>query len=349
MSETTKTLTSEPVKAGSGEKSGPGKIIAAVTVVVLVAAAPFLRDAFFPEAIYVQEIGHERTGHRYLYDEQLGWRNIPDWSATTHGKKLTTNSLGMRDREYTKTKPPKTFRILLLGGSYSWGYGVADAHVYSARVEDALTEAGHRIEILNTGVSGWATDQQLLYLESEGFGYQPDLVLLALNIPDTTDYNSLAVQFGLAKPVFMDANLKLANSPVPKPGEKYPRLRSKADPVDLTVAIVQRMAALCREHSCPLAVMKFGIFHYRNHPELQGNQQMEAALEQLEEEVLEGLAVDPNITVLDLDAQFAAQELTFARLMEGNHDGHWNAWGHQQVAEILRDFLEKHKWAGKDP
>ena len=50
--------------------------------------------------LYVQEPGHERTGHKYLYDPELGWRNIPNWNATTFGQTLSTNSKHLRDREY---------------------------------------------------------------------------------------------------------------------------------------------------------------------------------------------------------------------------------------------------------
>ena len=39
-------------------------------------------------ALYLQEPGHELTGHRYLYDAELGWRNIPNWQATTLGHRL---------------------------------------------------------------------------------------------------------------------------------------------------------------------------------------------------------------------------------------------------------------------
>ena len=78
-----------------------------------------LRIQLTDEPIYLQEPGHERTGHRYLYDENLGWRNIPGWSATTNGRKLTINSKGLRDREHAYEKPKNTQRILVLGDSYA--------------------------------------------------------------------------------------------------------------------------------------------------------------------------------------------------------------------------------------
>ena len=66
---------------------------------------------------YVQEEGHELTGHRYLFDETYGWQNIPNWKATTIGKPLSINSQGLRDREFDYAKPPGRKRILVLGDS----------------------------------------------------------------------------------------------------------------------------------------------------------------------------------------------------------------------------------------
>ena len=123
--------------------------------------------------IYLQEVGHERTGHRYIYDATLGWRNIPNWQATTLGRPLTINSKGLRDREYSYEKPARVRRILVLGDSYAWGYGVADKEVFTEVLEEQLHDGSGTWEVLNTGVSGWGTDQQYLFLRDEGMKYCP--------------------------------------------------------------------------------------------------------------------------------------------------------------------------------
>ena len=110
--------------------------------------------------LYIQEPGHEHTGHKYLYDSQLGWRNIPGWSATTNGQPLTINSKGLRDREYAYERAADVGRILVLGDSYAWGYGVADDEVFTEVLEAKLAADERRWEVINTGVSGWGTDQE---------------------------------------------------------------------------------------------------------------------------------------------------------------------------------------------
>ncbi len=50
----------------------------------------------------------------------------------------STNRLGMRDREYSETKPPHTYRVALVGDSIAAGWGVSDEQVFEARIEVAL-------------------------------------------------------------------------------------------------------------------------------------------------------------------------------------------------------------------
>ena len=106
--------------------------------------------------MYLYEEGYQVTGHRYLYDPLLGWRNIPRWEATTFGRQLTINSKGLRDREYPFDKPGGTKRILVLGDSYVWGYGVADDEIFTVYLEERLAGSSPPWEVLNSGVSGWA-------------------------------------------------------------------------------------------------------------------------------------------------------------------------------------------------
>ena len=113
--------------------------------------------------IYLQEAGSELTGHKYLYDELLGWKNIPDWQATTHNRQLTINSKGLRDREHEYEKPDGVRRILVLGDSYVWGYGVADDEVFTEVLEPDL--AGDRWQVCKThllALRAWCESQVLL-------------------------------------------------------------------------------------------------------------------------------------------------------------------------------------------
>ena len=49
---------------------------------------------------------------------------VPSMSTILGGTPVTSNRLGMRDREYQKLKPPNTYRIVLLGVSHDVGTGL---------------------------------------------------------------------------------------------------------------------------------------------------------------------------------------------------------------------------------
>lgn len=101
----------------------------------------------------------------------------------------TTNSRGYRTtREFTVPKPAATKRVLLLGDSFTFGQGVDDSQTFAAEAQRRLEVAcpATRVEIINAGVPGFGTSQELARLESEGLALEPDVVVLGFygNDPD---------------------------------------------------------------------------------------------------------------------------------------------------------------------
>jgi hypothetical protein len=84
-------------------------------------------------------------------------------------------------REYSLEKPPGVQRILLLGDSFPFGYGVEDGEVVSAVLEDRLNEgAGGRraYEVVNFAVSGFGQTEELITYRARGRQYDPDFVVV---------------------------------------------------------------------------------------------------------------------------------------------------------------------------
>jgi lysophospholipase L1-like esterase len=108
----------------------------------------------------------------------------PNVRTTLLGHEVVINSQRMRNRETTVAKPNGTYRILVLGDSVAFGWGVAEADCFPRRIEGRLQRAGFAggksIEVINSAVPGWAPHDEILFLEHQGLGYQPDLVLMTL-------------------------------------------------------------------------------------------------------------------------------------------------------------------------
>ena len=102
-------------------------------------------------------------------------------------RRVRTNSRGMRDsREYAEAKGADTLRILGIGDSGAFGWGVEQDEDYLSVLEQRLsTRAGPRTyEVLNLGVPGYNTWQEVEALATRGLSFQPDIVVVGWNPTD---------------------------------------------------------------------------------------------------------------------------------------------------------------------
>jgi lysophospholipase L1-like esterase len=90
-----------------------------------------------------------------------------------------TNSLGLRGHEYAVDKPAGARRVVGLGDSVMFGWGVEEQQSYMSALEADLTRArGAPVEVLNLAVPGYNTMQEVASLESKGLRLSPDVVLV---------------------------------------------------------------------------------------------------------------------------------------------------------------------------
>ncbi len=100
-----------------------------------------------------------------------GYANFPE------RLRPTLNSLGYRDVEHAKEKPPGTIRILVLGDSMTFGHAIADDEIWPRRLAELV---GPRVEIIAMAHNGWSTADQLHALRRGGLEYDPDLVVVGV-------------------------------------------------------------------------------------------------------------------------------------------------------------------------
>ena len=125
-----------------------------------------------------------------------GWANRASTTAV-YGEaefqiEVSHNALGFRGPEVAPVKPSGKLRVLVLGDSFTYGIGVADDETFSAR----LAALDPRLEVLNAGVNGYGTAQELLLLRDQGLGLQPDVVVIAFF------WNDVGNSFGRRFPRF---------------------------------------------------------------------------------------------------------------------------------------------------
>jgi len=157
----------------------------------------------------------------YLPDVNVGSRLRPGFSAWFSKEGLAhvqINRAGFRDREHELEKPANTFRIAVLGDSFAEAVQVSLQDTFWSVLERRLAAApqfaGKDVEVLNFGISGHGTAQQLQMLRHYALSYEPDIVLLAFFAGNDVRNNSPQLEPDDVRPFFLidDAQLKLDDS-----------------------------------------------------------------------------------------------------------------------------------------
>lgn len=127
------------------------------------------------ETLTLLDVINENPNEKIIYELR------PNLDVTFTDTKVHTNSFGLRGPETTKDKPPKTYRIALLGDSFAFGWGVLDSETFARVMENSLNTKFHgnpRIEVLNFGVPGYSTFQEAEVFKEKALDFSPNLALV---------------------------------------------------------------------------------------------------------------------------------------------------------------------------
>lgn len=176
-------------------------------------------------ALTVTEIGLRIINYSfptfYSPDADRGWvltPGIEGWYRKEGESYIRINSDGLRDIEHAKQKPANTLRIAVIGDSYAEALQVPLENAFWKIAENRLQNCGalngKTVEMINFGVSGYGTAQQLITLQKKVWDYSPDVVLLAVTTNNDITDNSRALKKTDEIPyyVFRDGKLELDNS-----------------------------------------------------------------------------------------------------------------------------------------
>jgi lysophospholipase L1-like esterase len=117
-------------------------------------------------------------------DPLIGHEHAPNRNAKLMGVAFSTNSRGLRDREFPYERGSKKLRILMLGDSLTVGWGVPLEATFSKRIERLYADNGIDADVINTGVGNYNTVQEVQYFLNEGYKYKPDIVVLNFFVND---------------------------------------------------------------------------------------------------------------------------------------------------------------------
>ena len=123
--------------------------------------------------------------------------------------------------EYARRKPDDVYRVMLLGPSFAYGWGVDYDETFAAYLEARLQASGYgrgkSVQIINAGVPSMPPAPQLVWYQNVGREYEPDLVIQFI-------YGSMAV----SNDSIAHANVTGEGYLVPKQNSLSRRIRARA-------------------------------------------------------------------------------------------------------------------------
>jgi lysophospholipase L1-like esterase len=242
------------------------------------------------------------------------------------------NAAGFRDHAHLRPKPKGVFRVIVLGDSVAFGYGVPLAETFPKRMEEQLAALARGagvggVEVLSLAVSGYNPYTQAELLRDLGESYAPDLVLVQFCINDLNDPT-----------LHFDAQTRLHLGAIPDLAYPDPSLRRPAPWVPATLLRGCRRSHVCSLLDDLVLAMTAAV------PE---EAQQRAAAVPVQGDAgpewrwIEAQYLDIARASRRLGAEFAVIAFPYPAQLEGRGD--------HPVQRRLRELGDRNQWVTVDP
>lgn len=123
-------------------------------------------------------------------DNTLFWRQRPHLNTKFQAVNVFTNFFGFRSKEINLVKDIRTYRIICLGASPTFGWGVEFFDAYPFVLEQMLQNVilSKNVEVINAGQIGYTSYQGIVLLEKYLLNLAPDLITVSYVLNDIDRY-----------------------------------------------------------------------------------------------------------------------------------------------------------------
>ena len=301
---------------------------------------------------------------RYMFenDPVLGHRMAANFTGrmrtAEYDVAVSTNSEGLRGGESESSIEKK---VLVLGDSFAFGVGVEDNETFSEVLERKISEK-EDVEVVNAGVGGYGTDQELLYLKEDGLRLNPEVVIVAFfvgnDLTDNIDVSNFSVVEGffvkdykssekmkLYVMSFLSAKADAVFRSLAKEKKGFDDLFEKKDFYEVyagssertgrewtkTEGLLEEIVALSEENGARVIILsipsrKFFPLDKEAYGKVKARHRL-----------LE-FGKKRNILIIDLVEEFGREKDPLRFYFK--EDGHFTREGHEKVADLLVGVLE---------
>lgn len=117
-------------------------------------------------------------------DPRLPYRLRQGVGLMSQGVRVRVNRFGLRGAEIAREPSGDARRILVLGDSVPYGWGLEEADTFPFLLGEELRRLGLDVEVLNAGVPGYNTESAVALLRHTGLSLAPDALVLGVSLND---------------------------------------------------------------------------------------------------------------------------------------------------------------------
>lgn len=114
----------------------------------------------------------------FVWDNETLWQLKPNFRGQAFTFPVAINEQGFRDAQSTPIKKQHALRIIAIGDSRTYGYGVEQDETFAFYLEEYLNKYGIDAQVINGGVHGYSIVQCRARLK-QLVDYKPDMIVLA--------------------------------------------------------------------------------------------------------------------------------------------------------------------------
>jgi hypothetical protein len=158
------------------------KIIYFMLMLIITIIIAFLAGELFIRIFYPQEDAMKwfKSDNRYGYVMKKNFYQEYHYPGYDFVMEVKTNSLGFRDKEYDLSEKDVK-KILLLGDSFVFGHGINMEDHFATRLEGLLHQSSENFMVINAGVGGWGTLQEITYAKDNFDLFSPDIIVITFS------------------------------------------------------------------------------------------------------------------------------------------------------------------------
>jgi hypothetical protein len=168
-----------------------------ISLLLINAALSFSNiDYQFMQLVFADSFRAEKDARLFFVDEKRIYK-LADYSQNanvfpenTDNHNWNVDKLGFRpDIKSNEEITAETYKILMIGDSFTYGGEVEHLDTYPTKLEEILLGSDQNINVINAGVPGYGPDQELIYLQELIPKLQPNLIIWNIYENDITDSN----------------------------------------------------------------------------------------------------------------------------------------------------------------